>query len=229
MAFTLAAVAGAPAREAEACDPDPVLQPDGHYHWYAIIQADDVTGAGHGAAVDINTTRLRAGDPWSDMVNHEMWYAVTGDGQYWVELGFKDGANGTFWWPVDQVFFWADRRNGGGYHEHYPSFTWGLGHYYTLKVVASGSCSWDVYASGQHMGTSTDNCPGARRALEAGIEASPAHSDDLAHGYLMDWRKKDGDDHWSNGWPGVYTAETCPADIDILSSGFAEEGLHGPV
>ena len=199
-------------------------------HWYAILWNTSVsdTDAGRGAAINIDTNSLSSDA--SDFVDHEMWYGVVGGGAYWVEVGVTDGitSSGS---DVNQHIFWADNRNGGGYHEHYPSVSWQLNAFYQNKVVWSGqSCAWDVYFGGVKLGTSTNNCAGSNRYLAAGIEATSASTNEHVGGYLESWQRKDNSNNWHGDWSGATTTADCPADINTFSGVHeTEEVLHGPI
>lgn len=172
-----------------------------------------------------SASSLTTGDPANQFVDHEMWYGLNATFDYWVEVGFTDGetyAGG----QVDTAFFWADNRNGGGYHEHYPSATWTFNNYYTVKVTRSADSTWDVYLNGIDKGTSTNNPAGANRNLEAGIEATRADQSDHVGGHLTNWRRKDGNDNWYSDWDNATTWAYCPADINRNGS-TTMEVLHG--
>jgi hypothetical protein len=199
-------------------------------HWYANLSNTNVseTVAGKGAAIYIYTNSLSSDG--SDFVDHEMWYGVVGGGAYWAEVGVTDGitSSGNY---VNQRVFWADNRNGGGYHEHYPSVGWKLNAWYQDKIVWSGqSCAWDVYFGGVKLGTSTGNCGGSNRYLAAGIEATSASSNEHVGGYMANWQRKDTSNNWHGDWSGATTSADCPADIITLpNTQETEEVLHGPI
>jgi hypothetical protein len=217
---------------AEACS----ANPGGHY--YAEIYKPNAVNATNGAAIYMYTNSLTAANAYN-FVNHEMWYGVTGNGAYWVEVGFKDGVtchsapsaagpcSGSA--PVHRAVFWADNRYGGGYHEHYPAVGWSENVYYQLQVDWAGvSCAWNVYLGVTHLGTSTHNCAGPTRWLAAGIEATSAAPTQHVGGYMTGWEEKARNNGWYRGWenPGLWA--DCPADI--RSFGFyTEEVLHGPI
>jgi hypothetical protein len=211
-------------------------------HYYAIIQKLDATNAANGAAIQIFTNSLTAANSTS-FVNHEMWYGVNGNGSYWVEVGFKDGStcrSATSAYdpqydcssiaPVHQAVFWADQRaNGGGYHEHYPSYKWLQDAYYEVQVDWAGvSCAWNVYVGVSYVGTSTANCAGPTRYLAAGIESTNAAATQHVGGYLTEWEEKHSNNAWAAGWEGAALYATCPADIRNYGN-YTNEVLHGPI
>jgi hypothetical protein len=221
MLAAIAAAAGllSPA-PASACQ----TRPSGS-HWYGVSQKANATGADRGAAATIAATSLATTYP--NIVTHELWYGVTGSGSYWVEVGVIDGYTqaGT----IDKRVFWADNRNGGGFHEHISGLGWTLGGYYQAKVVWAGtSCAWDVSFAGTHLGTSTGNCGGSYRYLASGLEASSATSTDHVGGYSEKWARKDGSSNWHYDWESPVHFAYCPADINVYS-GYTEEVLHGPI
>jgi hypothetical protein len=219
----LLAAAGAPSALASVCSP----HASGHY--YAIIDKFVTSRAEHGAAINLETTTLSSGAPGSQFVNHEMWYGVTGNCTFWVEVGEKDGITAASG-PVHHQIFWADNRaNGLGYHEHFPAIAWNLGSYYQLRIAWVGNNSWNIYFGGVFVGTSTRNFNGgSSRCLEAGIEATRAASTDHVGGRMYGWQRKDRFDRWNHDWDGISLQSDCPADIDVNSSGVTTEVLHGP-
>jgi hypothetical protein len=217
------AVAIGPSAHASVCTPHLANQ-----HWYAQILKFNTARAQHGAAINLETTTLTSGSPAIAFVNHEMWYGVTGNCSYWVEVGVKDGMTDSAL-VVNQAVFWADNRsNGGGYHEHYPAVAWKLGAYYQLVVQWAGGYSWNVYFGGVHLGTSTNNpYGGVYRCLQAGIEATRVAASDHVGGHMYNWLRKDTNNVWYHGWDGGSYYSDCPADIDA-SNGVTTEVLHGP-
>jgi hypothetical protein len=199
-------------------------------HWYALIQKSQTSRAEHGAAIAIDTTSLTSGAPASDFVHHEMWYGVTGNCSYWVEVGVKDGAGFDSANPLHHAVFWADNRaNGGGYHEHYPNIGWSLGAYYQVKVVWVGNNSWNAYFGGVYLGTSTSNYyGGVQRCLTAGIEATRAAATDHVGGHMFGWARKARNNVWYQDWDGKIFYSDCPADIDVDNNNVTSEVLHGP-
>lgn len=215
---------GTSAGVASASVCSPLTDPNANY--YAQFFSANTSVAPHGASADLYTSSLTSGDPTIEFVNHEMWYGVTGNCTFWVEVGVSDGpayAGGAH----DQDIFWADQRNGGGYHEHYSSASWSLNAWYTAKVGWAGNNSWDVYFGAIKLGTSTNNTPGSLRCLQSGIEANYAFSSDHAGGRMTNWKHKSSGDVWSAGWGTSSLSSDCPADIDI-SNGITTEVLHGP-
>jgi hypothetical protein len=224
MLVALVAAAGATtaASDAGACSTKPSSS-----HYYAEISKYNATLADRGASVYIYTNSLTASNPSSGFVDHELWYGVNGGCNYWVEAGFTDGATYAGG-SVNQHFFWADNRNGGGYHEHYPSYAWALNHAYQVEVTWAGTaCAWNVTVGGNHLGTSTGNCAGTYRCLEAGLESTNASSSQRVGGFLESWSQKDGSNNWHSGWSGANAWSYCPAQIGFVSSTATEEGLHG--
>lgn len=188
-------------------------------HYYGVIQANVYGGhADEGASVLINTDFLFDTSPGSQIVSHELWYGVVTTMQFWVEVGFMcgehyDGFVGC--WDV----VWADGRNGGGYHEHYPGNSWNYDTWYAASVqrTSSTSCSWDVYLGAVKLGTSTANCLGANRALAAGIETSDRGSG-YAKGWLFGWQELDSSWTWRNDWDGRWLRPDAPPYIQFTDS-----------
>jgi hypothetical protein len=216
------AVLAAPGR-AEACDPN--RNPTGFNH-YAVIRTFHAAGADRGARVLLKTDQMSSDTSNTQLVNHELWYSVTGDGSHWVEVGVTDG-------PVHDEVFWGDNRAGGGYHEHYPGVSWQLGSFYEAKVSYAGlRCAWNVYFGGVYLGTSTSNCAGPQRGLAAGIESTHANGNPSLSGHLADWEKLE-DGSWSFGWDDVASYSSCPADIIRIfgvlpSDEYTHQVLYGP-
>jgi hypothetical protein len=219
----IAAGGGTPTANASVCTPHQAGQ-----NWYATMARYSTNRAEHGAAINLETTTLTSGSP-AVFVTHEMWYGVTGNCSYWVEVGVVDGAalgRG----PVHHAIFWADNRaNGGGYHEHYPAVGWSLGAYYQAKVVWAGNNSWAIYFGGVHLATSLRNYYGGTgRCLIAGLEANRAAASDHVNGHMYGWARKARNDVWYQDWDGKSLSSDCPADIDVSSNNVTTETLHGP-
>jgi hypothetical protein len=159
-----------------------------------------------------------------------MWYEVSSTGQFWVEVGFKDGENSGGGCVSDEIF-WADSRNGGGYNEHYFSNSWTLGSFFGAEITSSGSCQWAVTLGGLNLGTSTANCPGSGRFLAAGIEASNQGTGS-ARGFLSTWEEQNGSGTWIGSWDGVVPPNDLrsdnPPNIEYLSSTETEEVHNEP-
>src|SRR4029077_8983213 len=88
--------------------------------YYGILQSSLMNGdADDGAFVNIDTSILHStcNTIIDDFVDHEMWYFTDSSGNYWIEVGWRDGAITSLpliQCTVDQAF-WADSRpNGGG-------------------------------------------------------------------------------------------------------------------
>jgi len=200
-------------------------------HYYGILQAGALpTSAENGGQVDIYTSVLYAAS-CGNFVNHEFWYSnidFEGANGYWIEVGFKDGLT-SGGGCVDDVDFWADNRNGGGYNEHYPGNGWNFNEYYDAEVQWSGSaCQWNVILGGVHIGTSTSNCLGSGRSLNAGIEQCVGvgvSEYDEARGYLTEWEQQESPGGaWANNWgSGIVLYSSNPPNIEFLSSSETEE------
>jgi hypothetical protein len=205
-------------------------------HYYAVIEAFNVANvANRGESALIYTDNLNNdAEDSSSFVTHEMWYGVTGDASYWVEVGVLDGAADTpcFLCLSNDVFkavFWADNRNGGGFNEHFPNVSWEQDQWYDAEVAFAGSaCSWNVVLGGHSLGTSTSNCAGTTRALLAGLESTTTSSTARVDGRVKSWSAEDNNNKWTT-WSPVFYAN-CPADIEFTDSSHSEtkEELHGP-
>jgi hypothetical protein len=186
----------------------------------------NTTRAEHGAAINIDTATLTASSP--SFVVHSMFYAVTGNCGYWVEVGVTDGA--TVSGTAHRAIYWADNRaNGGGYHVHLPAVTWRFGAYYQVKVVWAGNNSWAAYFGGVHLGTSLRNYYGGTgRCLIAGLTAEGNLANMHVSGHMYGWARKARNDVWYQDWDGKTLHSLCPADIDVSSNNVTTETLHGP-
>lgn len=215
--------------------------PNADGHIYANVMKSNAGAATNGASVLIYTNSLVADNTWHfAFVNHEFWYGVDSTGTYWVEVGFKDGStcrsestlNGpcSTSTPVTNAIFWADNRNGGGYHEHYPAVGWSMNAWYQVQVTRGPSyCAWNVYIGGVYLGQSTSNCATGNRWLAAGIESTNADTGQHVGGYLADWKELTVYGVWVNGWENPWLYDNCPADIVWDGSWETQEVLHGPV
>lgn len=129
--------------------------------------------ADRGVAATIRTDTMNNVN-CSNFVDHEMWYGV--DTNFWVEVGFTSGAK-QGGGCATHASFWADNRNGGGYHEHYITENITLSKSYQLWVGGgAANCSWTVNMGNLQIGISSNNCPGPIRHASAGIE----NNDDFA-------------------------------------------------
>jgi hypothetical protein len=174
-------------------------------HYYAVFITAVTNGdADDGDFIDIQTDTLHStcNTFTKNFVTHEMWYGMDPHMTNWVEVGFLDGADPSAGCQTT-VLFWADQRNGGGFHIHYPGNSWSFGDWYSLQISAAGSCAWNVFAGGAIVGTSTANCPSAGRALEAGIE-STSQTTGSAKGYLTAWWEQNGSGNWQQAWDNAY-------------------------
>jgi hypothetical protein len=195
-------------------------------HYYGVLVNWNVGNgdADQGSAVTIDTDVLSTWDcpNFKNFVNHEMWYDVV-PGTYWVEVGFKEGID--YYNNCDyDVDFWADKRNGGGYHEHFPGNSWNFDTGYQAVVQQPGqtnNCSWDVWLGGVYLGTSTSNCPGTSRKLAAGLETT-AQSNSWARGWLWGWQRLDSSRNWWGGWDGAGGSQNNPPNIQWANSSQTE-------
>jgi hypothetical protein len=133
-----------------------------------------------------------------------MWFGLGTDSSnnnYWVEVGFTDGAKYAGGCANTQPY-WADNRSGGGYHEQYPSYSWNYGTWYQLWVEEGILvCSWTVNIGGTNLGTSTSNCTVDNvRTTQMGIEVTTKSANNWAKGSAWDWARKDSLDNWLSGW-----------------------------
>ena len=180
----------------------------------ATVPAGD---ADKGASVTIKTDDLIA--TCAKFVNHEMWYGVVSNGSFWVEVGFTSGfvqGGGC----TSPTIFWADNRNGGGYHEHYPGNSWSFGTWYQLWIgQGSNTCAWTVNIGSLQLGTSTNNCPGTGRFLSAGIETQSTQSMYLAKGFLSTFLRDDSGGTWRSGWDGPVLFQNNPPRIQWTDPG----------
>lgn len=188
--------------------------------YYAYL-SNDYVGSGYadqGSYVQLYTDDLSVSPVTTQFVTHEMWYGVVDGGQYWVEVGVNYGEQRPSGYDYGAVF-WADNRNGGGYHEHYPGTSWSFDTWQWVYVerTTSTSCSWYVFFSANRLDTSTNNCPGTGRRLVAGIEATTqGHSSTSgawARGWLYAWERKDSSGTWYDGWNGVSLYQDSPPYI----------------
>ena len=210
---TLAVAIGRPA-EAAAC----TARPDGNDHYYAVVEAYNMANeANEGAGVDLLTNNLNADS--SDFVSHEMWYGVTGDASYWVEVGVMAGmANGVFW---------ADNRNGGGYNEHFYDVESDQANG-VVVAATSVACTWrwpsTITFSAPRPRTARGPPARSLRELESTSAGSVAHVDGRMQGWIVS-----NTGLFSNWSPAAFYA-TCPADIKFTDSTHVqtEEELHGP-
>src|SRR5579871_1317780 len=177
-------------------------------HYYGILQRSNIPAgdADLGISVSLYTDVLNTQDCNGNFVDHEMWYGLNGNGDYWVEAGYTDGS-ATSGACEQKAIFWADNRNGGGYHEYYPGNSWSLDTFYTVYVYQSASCTWDIYAGNVRIGRSSSNCPGTGRYAGAGIEATTQGG--AVRGYL-DYPQRNNGSGWQNGWDGATLYQNSP-------------------
>jgi hypothetical protein len=189
-------------------------------HYYGEITTPDIpSDANSGARILIQTDILHntCNIFTHEFVNHEMWYLTDTSGNYWVEVGFKDGATDGID-CVTQEIFWADSRPGGGYNEHYYSNGWTLGDWYEMQIVNDGSCSWNVQLGGLNLGDSTANCAGSGRVLQAGLETT-SQSSGSAKGFLTEWAELNSAGTWTQAWDGVSMVWNSPPYIKQVNQG----------
>jgi hypothetical protein len=208
---------------------------------YALLLTGNISSAGNGASIVIETAQIST-ETCSNHVNHEMWYGTYGDAfQYWIEVGFKAGDPGSAGQscitdPTSSEF-WCDKRNvsNGSYNCHFYNYGWTLGDEYIAQIDNIASCTWAVWLGGVQLGTSTSNCAGSTRAIEAGFEHYfPNNETDYAYGFLTNWREEESPigGPWINTWDGFYTGvaygnsgEQQPYIYLIENNTWTEEGL----
>lgn len=206
--------------------------PAANGHYYGIILSSPPgTDGNRGDQVALYTTELFDNDGCAsyDFVTHELWYGLDSNANYWIEVGFRSGDtySGDC---VSEVDFWADYRNGGGYHEHYPGNAWNLNEWYNAEIAyANQSCTWNVYLGGLNLGTSTSNCPGTGRNLQAGIEATNTGLGLYDDGYMDDWYQEGSNNVWT-AWESLKFScnETCDIGFTSGSGTETHETDHGP-
>jgi hypothetical protein len=191
-------------------------------HYYAGHVASVYGNADDGAFVQLWTNILHSTCTifTQNFVNHEFWYAF-GSGQYWVEVGFKDGeTDGGGSWPhcTTQDVFWADNRNGGGYNEHETGWRLATGGWIDFEVQTAGSCTWNVSWDDSVIGTSTNNCPLSGRFLQAGIETT-SQTTGSAQGWQGDWWEQDGSGNWHQQWDNAWICQTPDGNYNNCTSG----------
>ncbi|MDB4987226.1 MAG: hypothetical protein JWN04_2404 [Myxococcaceae bacterium] len=188
-------------------------------HSYGILINGSVRAcdADTGISCYINTAALASKD-CANFADHEMWYGVVPGGQYWVEVGVSSGTGQAG--CVNQAIFWADNRNGGGYHEHYPNLAWALNSTYELDIVQNGTsnCSWDVSFGTVYLGTSNRNCAGTGRYVAAGIETTSVASGMVARGTMSGWQERTCSNTWQSGWDNPALQQNLPVEIDFIGS-----------
>jgi len=183
-------------------------------HYYAEVGNGSIPAgdADEGAQIDLETDTLVSACG-SNFVDHEMWYGVVSGGAYWVEAGVTTGVSGGSCYT--RTVFWADNRNGGGYHEHMiTNVGWSSG-FYDVQIVQHGSVfgTWDVYFGGLQIGTSASNYPGAGRFLEAGIESTISGSSQQVRGWTLSREMYDSTSTWRAGWDNSGLYNDAPAII----------------
>jgi hypothetical protein len=171
---------------------------------YGIISKFGPVNANDGLSVHVRTDVLQSVN-CSNFSNHDVWYGLTPDFSFWIESGFTTGSGQAG--CNNQKYFWADNRNGGGYHEHYPNVTWTLGLTYQIwiqKTPGSATCSWDINVGTSNQGRSTSNCPGNGRALEAGVETTTTNASSKVKGFGAFHMEKDSFGTWRQDvWEGA--------------------------
>jgi hypothetical protein len=188
-----------------------------HSYGVVINSAVPAGDADRGVAANIRTDTLVTAN-CSNFVDHEVWYGVVSGGGFWVEVGFTSGIKQDGG-CANQAVFWADNRNGGGYHEHYPGNAWTLGLTYQSWIGAgSSSCSWTVNLGGVLLGTSTSNCPGTGRYLAGGIETTTTAAASKVKGFLGVFLRADSGGTWRNGWDSPGLSGNNPPSIQWTDS-----------
>jgi hypothetical protein len=193
-------------------------------HKYALVISNSIPSgdADKGIWVNIDTSVLSSSS-CSQFVNHEAWYGVVPGFTYWVEVGAKTGAN-YIGGCITRMLFWADNRNGGGYHEHYENAVgWNTDAWYTFQILQTTSCAWDVWFSSLNLGTSTSNCPGTGRSAETGIEATNTASGQVVKGWTGGWSRLDSGGNWWGDWDGQGLYEDNPPLIQWMWSNTGSE------
>ncbi len=176
-------------------------------HYYAQLIATDYGYADNGAMIQLWTNELHStcNILTRNRVSHELWYCVDNACANWVEVGFLDGLDQGGGCQSD-VLYWANQRNGGGYHEHYPGNGWSWGTSNPLQVLSAGSCTWDVTFNWANVGTSTSNCPGNGRVLIAGIETT-SQTTGTVKGWAGGWGAVNSQNYLV-GWVGYGLCQT---------------------
>ncbi len=166
-------------------------------HCYAVVQQNDGGSPQHGMWSQIRTNCMN-GATAARFMTHEMW-AVTTNGQRWVETGTVRGAQ----YGTDTIkSFWA--RNDPGLS---PSFGWKiLGNapfnaytvYYQLFQPAVSK--WWIYNSANDTFDATSALTTAVGLLQAGAETNSDYTN--SYGSINYLQTLSPSRTWSNGLPG---------------------------
>jgi hypothetical protein len=196
------------------------------YHYWGVLVTENIpSDANSGAQITIDTEILD-NSTCSNFENHEFWYGTDSSFTYWIEVGFKQGWTGTGnvgtcvngSGPGGAGDFWCDDRpvdNGGG-HCHFPNNGWSFNTWYNALIQTTGSCTWAVWLGGVNIGTSTSNCPGSGRRLQAGIENYINVPSDgcFAKGFLTDFAEEESPQggNWLFTWDGAFTSASSGSE-----------------
>lgn len=183
------------------------------YDYAQLLAYDIPSNANSGARVAIETDVLST-ETCSNHVNHEMWYLTSGtSSSYWIEVGFKAGdpgaPNASCVTDPTSSEFWCDARpNTNSYYNcHFYGYGWNYGNWYLAQIDNIGSCTWAVSLGGVQLGTSSSNCAGTGRWLQAGIEHYyPNNETDGAFGFLTQWAEEESPTGgpWISTWDGYF-------------------------
>lgn len=204
-----------------------VVSAEDHPHHYATVATDSANepDATHGVAITLDAVDLHSVNCSSEAVTHELWLTPD-DKSIWVETGLENGYYGTC--NNSPKVFWADSRNGGGFHVHLPNVTANLTTFYQAVIWqpnSSYTCSWDVWFGNVYLGTSNSNCFSAGRQGIAGIESTVLSSGSHVQGFTSDQFRFDSNFSWQSGWNSKVSATDDPT-IRIKTTCCAANGTE---
>lgn len=148
----------------------------------------------HGGFANIRSNAISVPNPESNFANDEMWVASESKA-YWTEAGITVGCVAGVCYGNNPLFYWADSRPGGGYHEHAGGSA-ALNTYYKDAISYGGNGTWYVEV-GSLKGTSTSNITSAQY-VEAGTETTTQSASVCASQSNLGWYDVNGAAHW--GW-----------------------------
>jgi hypothetical protein len=163
-------------------------------HRIGYWNAQDDGGWFLGVGARHHVSNFAANDFNNGFVNQSVtWLRSIQGGMFWVEIGVTHGT------PIgnQKKWYWADMRNGGGYHEHFMRNSV-LGENVDAAIEWAGGGSYSVWMNGSVVGWSTSHqCCSQRIDIGAEELSTDGFIATSWHDSLW-W--KDGGGTWNSGW-----------------------------
>jgi hypothetical protein len=151
-----------------------------------------------GAIAFISTSRLSIVDPCTQTAYNTLWEGTANSVSFadWIENGIHVGMHFDGTCGNGVQFYWADKRPGHPYEEHYTGGAVGFNQDYAFRILHVEASRWEVARNGSPIGYSDEN-PCCSLAVQAGAES---HQDTVSEAGRAFALQKRIDGSWSYNW-----------------------------